>query len=155
MATTTLSFSTPAVSDPFACQKKCQGYSFCKFFQWNHSKNECQLLNSDIKQIYKEAESLLGVPDCNSYVSLWKKQLIAPPTPTPPPATTTTTTTTTKRTGTSLITRVFSSSEASLGPETGEILPLQNSTSVRYTCHNRKGLKGEANVYAIINCKFF
>jgi hypothetical protein len=129
MATTTLPLNTQAVSGPIACQEHCHQKTSCKFFQWNHSKKECKLLYSDIKEIYKDTESLLGDPDCNNYASLWKKQLIAPPTPTPP-----TPTATTKRTRTASSTTSSSSwIEASVATETGGILTPQNSTSTRYT----------------------
>jgi hypothetical protein len=145
ISTATSYDNNPIAGDPIACWNVCKQTSNCMFYQWNHPRKDCKLFYSDIEEIYKDSESLLGVPDCNNYVSLLKKQLIAAttPIPTPTPPLSPPTTTTTKRTRTSLTTRAFSPAEASLGPGTGEILTTQNSTSARYTCHNRKGLKGE------------
>jgi hypothetical protein len=76
----------------------------CNLFQWNQNKHDCKLFNQAILNeheiFYKEANSVIGIPDCNDEKVIWLKRPFGIPTTTTITTTTPTTRPTTETTET-------------------------------------------------------
>ncbi len=58
----------------------------CHLFQWIQNKNECRLFDQAVLKgndtFFREASSMMSIPDCNDEKKIWLKSLleIQPPT---------------------------------------------------------------------------
>jgi hypothetical protein len=77
----------------YDCNQFCK-IKGCHLFQWNQNKNECRLFHQAIfneNEIFsKEANSAIGIPDCNDDKAKWLQRPFEVPTTTTTATTTTT-----------------------------------------------------------------
>ena len=82
------------LADVYDCKSRCKVTNGCRFYEWNHESKMCSLIDSDLKELFFNTNTLIGAGACSLSLELWKKHLV----PTHQTTSTTITTTSTETT---------------------------------------------------------